>query len=467
MENPVNGYIIQLLIYNTMKKNIAIILAGGRGVRFSNEIPKQFVRIAGRRIIEYTIEKFEKNKNIDEIFIVVNPLYCDLLNKIINDNHYKKITKILKGGKTRQESSWIGISACDGQKTDKVLIHDAVRPFVSERIINAVINNLDKYVAVDVAIFSADTIIKVNNDRIITDIPKRSSLMRGQTPQGFQYDTIKKAHILANRNKDFSFSEDCAIVLKYRLGKVFVVEGEEKNMKITHPLDISLADKLFQLGSINIDIKEGFDFQILKRKNILIFGHSSGIGKAIYNICKENNANVVGFSLSNGVDIHDFSLVKEKINEFVAKNGKIDILVSTVGVLQRKRLVDFDIDDINNQIVVNYVAQINIVKSAISKMAKGGSIALFTSSSYTRGRASYSIYSSTKAAIVNLVQAVSEEIMPVKINAICPARTNTPMRRKNFGKEPAKTLLDPKDVAKITLRTCLSDITGQVIDIRK
>ena len=127
-------------------------------------------------------------------------------------------------------------------------------------------------------------------------------------------------------------------------------------------------------------------------------------------------------------------------------------------------------DDINDMIAVNYTAPVNITKIAINYLKESkGSIVLFTSSSYTRGRAMYSIYSSTKAAIVNFVQAISEEYndFGIKINVINPERTDTPMRRNNFGIEPKQTLLTASEVAEFTLKTVTENITGQVIDVRK
>ena len=99
----------------------------------------------------------------------------------------------------------------------------------------------------------------------------------------------------------------------------------------------------------------------------------------------------------------------------------------------------------------------------------GGSIALFTSSSYTRGRARSAVYSATKAAVVNLMQGLAEEYLPfhVRINAINPERTATPMRTENFGNEPAETLLNANAVAEATLVVLLSERTGQVIDVRR
>lgn len=453
------------------KNNVAIILSGGSGQRFNKEIngpPKQLFKIAGKSLLEHTLEKFERSSRIDEIILVINKENKKDQEKIIKKAGFKKIRKIVLGGKTRQESSKNGIFSCCEKKTSKVLIHDAVRPFISNKIIDQVLDALDKYSAVDVAIPVADTLIKINEKNVIVEIPRRLEFRRGQTPQGFNYETIKKAHQLATINDFKDVTDDCGLVKRYHLADIFVVEGEEENIKITQSIDLHIADKLFQIKNLKVSYKKEDLQKKLRNKKILVFGHSSGIGESIFEICQKFEAKAEGHSLTNGCDIRDFKKTSEVIREFVKKNGKIDILISTPAILIRKKLLDFSLEEIEKQIEINYFAQINIVKEAISQMSKGGSIALFSSSSYTRGRETYSIYSSTKAAIVNFVQAVSEEIFPrIKINAICPYRTNTPARRKNFGPEDLKSLLDPQEVALVTLKTCLSNVTGQVISFEK
>jgi len=449
------------------KNNIAIILAAGQGLRFDEETPKAFVKIAGEPVLAHTIQKIERHKDIDEIIIVIQEGLIDKCHKLVLEKNFKKVSKIVAGGKSRQESSWAGVQACADRNPFKIIIHDAVRPFVSNIIISKVIKALDKFPAVDVAIPSPDTLIEVNNKRIIQKIPNRLYLLKGQTPQGFLFPIISKAHRLALKERFRRATDDCGLILRYKLGKIYVVDGEEENIKITYPIDIHIADKIFQIKNINFkEIKN--TLSLLKDKNILIFGHSSGIGKEIYKICKKNKANVKGYSLPE-VNITNYSEVKRVIKKFVYEFGKIDIFISTAGILIMGKLSNMSQKNIAKQISTNYIAQINLIKEIIPKMEKDGSIALFASSSYTRGRENYSIYSSTKAAIVNFVQAVSEEIIGdnIKINAICPERTNTPMREENFGKEDKGALLNPKTVALATLKTCLSDLTGQIINVNK
>ncbi|MFW5593210.1 MAG: SDR family oxidoreductase, partial [Bacteroidales bacterium] len=118
----------------------------------------------------------------------------------------------------------------------------------------------------------------------------------------------------------------------------------------------------------------------------------------------------------------------------------------------------------------NYMGTVNVALEAYPYLKETrGKLVFFTSSSYTRGRAFYSIYSSTKAAIVNFVQAVAQEweAAGIAVNCINPERTKTPMRVKNFGTEPDDTLLRSEDVAEVTVRSLLSDYTGQVIDVKR
>lgn len=448
-------------------KIYALILAAGTGTRFSNEEPKQFIRIAGKTVLEHTIEIFEKNDLIDEIVVVTLPSHKKIIKKIIIKNNYKKIKKLLNGGNSRKESSFVGIDSIKDENSI-VLIHDSVRPFLSNKIIANCIDALKKYDAVDVAIQASDTIIKVDTDKIIESIPDRKFMMRGQTPQCFKTRVIKKAHQLAIKNGDNNFTDDCGLILKYKLGKIFVVNGEEKNIKITYPEDIFLADKLFQINNTTIDDRIRLDG--LKDKSIIIFGDSSGIGKCIKIIAEKFKANVFGYSRTNNINVSNLENVKRAVNNVIAKNGKVDFVIDTAGVLNIGKLEDKKEKEIIDEIETNYIGAINIAKASLPSLKKtNGSLLFFTSSSYTRGRALYSIYSSTKSAIVNLTQALSEELFDenVRINVMNPERTATPMRFKNFGNENPETLLDPMYVANKSLQVLLSNFTGQVINIKK
>lgn len=421
-------------------KTQLILLAGGKGERFGGELPKQFVKIAGRTVIEHTIEQIEKAKVIDSIVIVINGEFYDYMNNLLLKNHFLKVKKVVRGGETRQESSYAGICACD-EDTEKILLHDAIRPFVSAEILEDTVNALDLYEAVDVAIECADTIIQTNGRGIITDIPKRKYLRRGQTPQGFRKDVIEEAYRRYFTDGSLEVTDDCGIVREYGLADIYVVDGSEQNIKLTYREDIYLADKLFQIRSLKENVcRESCRnvYDALKGKVGVIIGAGGGIGADIKSLLEGNSCRVYGYSRKNGCDINDYGQIEAVLKSVYEKEKKIDYVINTAGELRTGKLESMSVEEIEALISVDYVGAVKLTKAALPYLRQTkGSLILFASSSYTRGRAMYSIYSSAKAAIVNFAQAVAEETAEegICINVINPERTDTPMRRKNFGKE--------------------------------
>ena len=454
-------------------KNIAIILAGGTGQRLGDSIPKQFLKVAGKKVIEHTLDVFQNHPQIDEIAVVSNPNFLNEIENIAIKNNYTKLKKILQGGKERYHSSLSAINAYDGDKEINLIFHDAVRPLVNDRIISDCIAALDKYKAVDVAIKTTDTIIKVNEDEYITGIPARDYLRNGQTPQAFKLSTIKQAYKLALCDPDFKTTDDCGVVYKYMPNElVYVVKGEQFNMKLTYKEELLLLDKLFQLKSIaqqNETITPKAQ-QKLPVSVIVVFGGSYGIGLDVVNICNGYGAHVYSFSRSeNGVDVSNNLLVAKALKEVFEKEGRIDAVINTAGVLDKEPLVNMSYNEIYKSINVNYIGAVIVAKESYSYLKESkGVLLLFTSSSYTRGRSLYSLYSSSKAAIVNLVQALSEEWYDygIRINCINPERTKTPMRTKNFGMEPEESLLKSSVVAAVSINSLFSSMTGEVIDVK-
>ena len=227
-----------------MNKVFGLILASGTGERAGLNKPKQFFEVKGKMLIEHSIEAFENNSFVTDIIVVSHPDFVDYVKEIVAKNFYKKVRKVVKGGATRQESSYNGISEIPNGS--KVLIHDAVRPFVSQRIINDCVEALNNYQAVGVAIPCSDTIIQVENGKI-KNIPNRSELMQIQTPQAFQSDVIKQAHEILKTRNDVVVTDDCGLIMALNLCEIFVVQGEERNIKITYPKDIVLAEKIYEM----------------------------------------------------------------------------------------------------------------------------------------------------------------------------------------------------------------------------
>lgn len=230
-------------------KNIAVILAGGVGSRMGNSMPKQFCEVAGRKVIEHTVDAFEKNRHIDEIAIVMHPDFIGMMEGIVLQNSWQKIKKILKGGSERYMSTLSAIEAYREEEELNLLFHDAVRPLVSQRIIDDVVAALDKFSAVDVTVPVTDTIVCVDNEReIVESIPKRQFLRRCQTPQAFKLSVIKEAYRRAMAEGSFESTDDCGMVHKYMPEvPIHMVPGSESNIKLTYKEDIFLIDRLFKL----------------------------------------------------------------------------------------------------------------------------------------------------------------------------------------------------------------------------
>jgi 2-C-methyl-D-erythritol 4-phosphate cytidylyltransferase len=225
--------------------NIAVLLAGGSGKRMGGPEPKQFIKVAGNPILEHSIRAFSANPGIDEIVIVCHADYLDLASGIAKP--YPKVKHVVPGGKERYDSSLAAIRLYRDHPQDNILIHDAVRCLVSQRIITDCLNALQKFEAVDVAVPCTDTICEVNSDGHIVRIPARSSLRNVQTPQGFRLNTIAKAYELGLKDPEFITTDDAGVVHRYLPDTpIYVVKGESTNIKITFPEDLILAEKILK-----------------------------------------------------------------------------------------------------------------------------------------------------------------------------------------------------------------------------
>jgi 2-C-methyl-D-erythritol 4-phosphate cytidylyltransferase len=448
----------------------AVILAGGVGARVGLGIPKQFLKVAGKSLIEHTIGVFETSNHISEIVIMMNPEWIKEVEEIVARAHFTKVTTILPGGSTRNETTQLALDCF--QDEDIVLFHDAVRPLVDEQIISNCVELLRTHQAIDVVIPSADTLVIVDESGIIQDIPPRSNFRRGQTPQGFNAGVLKSAYALANQDSNFQATDDCSVVLKYRPDvTIATVAGSEYNMKVTEPIDLFLVDKLFQVSSLELDKRtEQERRKALDKKVAVIFGGSEGIGKALAIALSKSGVEVHSFSRSTtGTDVSQLDTVVSALKSVHEKSLRIDFIINTAGVLNIGRIADQPIADIENTISVNYLGAVNVARAAYKYLSETqGHLLLFTSSSHTRGRAEYSVYSSTKAAVVNLGQALADEWAAegISVNVVNPERTSTPMRTKAFGEENPASLLTAGDVAQSCIDVLTTKTTGHVIDIR-
>src|SRR5712692_4796120 len=241
-------------------RTVAVVLAGGSGLRLGGETPKQLRLLAGRPLIEHCVAAFDRAPGIDEIVLVMPADLVSEAERILG-GRYATVSSVIAGGADRPESTRRAIDLLTGRYQDcDVLFHDAARPLVDQRIIADCVAGLAHCEALGVVVPTADTIVTVN-DGLMTSIPPRESLGRCQTPPGFRLSVIRRAHELATAELaaaelatadlagaepgGFMATDDCGMVLRYMPDvEVRAVPGSERNLKITYPADFRIAEAL-------------------------------------------------------------------------------------------------------------------------------------------------------------------------------------------------------------------------------
>ncbi|MFY9116996.1 MAG: 2-C-methyl-D-erythritol 4-phosphate cytidylyltransferase [Bacteroidales bacterium] len=227
------------------RANIAVIMAAGKGNRAQAEIPKQFLELGGRLVLERAVDAFDVHPGIDEVAIVAAQEEKEKVQEIISRNSWKKTQKIIQGGEHRYQSSYAAVQAFSSRQDDNIILHDAARPLVSQKIITDVVEALKNFKAVGVAVPVTDTLFFTGpGGNQIIRVPDRSLFRRAQTPQGFRIGLLKKAYSYALDDKGFSATDDCGVVRRYLYReKIYLIKGDERNLKITYPEDIEILEK--------------------------------------------------------------------------------------------------------------------------------------------------------------------------------------------------------------------------------
>ena len=219
----------------------AILVAAGSSERMGGQ-DKILARLGGMTVLERSALALEQSDRIHEIVVVTRAECMEEVSRLLHDRGLNKVTMVVPGGKTRTESVQAGLENVS-KKTVLVAIHDAARPLVSQRIINETVAMAIKTRASAPAIPVKDT-IKVAKSGVVTDTPDRSTLFAVQTPQVFDLDLLRAAHKKAEK-KGVAMTDDCMAAEELGL-KVFLTQGDETNLKITTPLDLSLAELILE-----------------------------------------------------------------------------------------------------------------------------------------------------------------------------------------------------------------------------
>jgi 2-C-methyl-D-erythritol 4-phosphate cytidylyltransferase len=227
---------------------VAVVLGGGVGQRLGAGLPKQLLTLGGTTLIERCVAAFEAAPGVDEILVVMARGYTGQVEALLG-SRYRKVTAVIEGGPTRPESTRVALSAIAaraGGGDCGVLLHDAARPLVDRRIIADCVAALREHDAAGVAVATSDTIV-IAVDGVMHSVPPRETLFRCQTPQCFRLSVITRAHELAAADPGFAPTDDCGVVLRYLPEmKVHIVPGSERNIKVTYPHDLAVAEALLR-----------------------------------------------------------------------------------------------------------------------------------------------------------------------------------------------------------------------------
>ncbi|SHF09253.1 2-C-methyl-D-erythritol 4-phosphate cytidylyltransferase [Seinonella peptonophila] len=224
-----------------------VIPAAGVGKRMGTKESKQFLFLHHSPILVHTLEIFDSHPQVDEIVVVTRADEIERCYEWLDREHLSKVKKVVPGGRERQESVFLGLQQLT---TDYVLVHDAVRPFVTSDLVGRIIDLVRVEQAVVTAVPMKDTVKRSDDSRYVSQTIERQSLWAIQTPQAFQRDLLWKAHQRADGKL---FATDDSMLVEELGFPVKIIEGEYTNIKITTPDDLLFAEAIFQMRGLKKD----------------------------------------------------------------------------------------------------------------------------------------------------------------------------------------------------------------------
>jgi len=228
--------------FNYLMKTFVIIPAAGSGSRINSKIPKQFIKVAGKEILAYTLEIFQNNENIDKIIVATKPQYFDLITNLKEKYSFGKIAKIVEGGVKRQDSVYNALKNITADKNDLIIVHDAARPLLSQSLLNKAIEEAKNSRKIVIAVKARDTLIEGND--YVDGYLDRKKIYYAQTPQIFSFDILINS--MNNAYKDNFVATDESMIVEKYAGSVKIVEGESINFKITTDSDLKIFMKIVE-----------------------------------------------------------------------------------------------------------------------------------------------------------------------------------------------------------------------------
>lgn len=372
--------------------NIAIIFAGGSGTRMKTHgLPKQFLKVEGKPIIIKTLENFEKNANIDKIYISCKADWIDYLKEEIENYHIEKVAKIVAGGETGQDSIYNALKAAseENPKDSIVLIHDGVRPFITQELVNQNIEDVKQYGSSITSTPCFETAIVSDDGKNIQEVPDRNIMYTAQAPQCFYLGKIIEVHekVRKTESKYEGIVDSCNLMRKNGYD-VHITIGNRNNIKVTTPTDYYLVQALYKYEKdeekserelnpiIERDIENilsnKIEFKKLENSTVLITGASGMIGSyllytlAALNDLQSYNIKIVALVrdkeklpnyLKNRADI---IVLEQDVCDRISYNEKIDYIIHAASPASPKIMKEKPVDTI----MANTIGTFNTLKLA-------------------------------------------------------------------------------------------------------
>lgn len=225
-----------------------IIPAAGVGSRMNSDKKKQFIELQGRPILDYTLTVFQEHDHVDEIILVTTSDEIEYCTKeIVEKGDYHKVSQVIVGGSTRQESVHKGLAVVN-PLAEYVLVHDGVRPFIEGYLIDELLKEVVHHQAVILGVPVKDTIKRVSNEGIVEETPERARLYAVQTPQAFNKSELEKVHREAEE-KDYLGTDDASLIEEFSQQPVKVIMGSYNNIKVTTPEDLIFGERILNKKS--------------------------------------------------------------------------------------------------------------------------------------------------------------------------------------------------------------------------
>lgn len=424
--------------------NIAVVLAGGLGQRFGSVVHKQYLKLNGKEVVSYSLERLRKCKFIDKVLLVVDE--CEFESKYI-ENKYK--VECVCGGETRNLSIKNALNYIkEHYSCEKILFQDATRPLIQTEYFDQCMQAFENCDCVVSYQEITDSLCDENNKFV-----DRNTYKLIQTPEIFLFDQLFKVF---DPN-----SPNTTIVSQLKNPKIKFIKSNYFSFKITYPGDLFLAEKLDQIDYVQIKNRHKVE---IKNKNVLLFGGSGGLGSAIIDKFKNfENVKILAPTLQD-IDLRNVTV--EQIRNYC--NGFIpDILINTAAISRNDE--DGIVKTFDEVFAVNLKANL-VMLEFLKSLGTPSKFITISSSSSTKGRKNITNYSASKSGLNSVIESLADEYKEhnILINAIVPEKINTPMIQKLHKQNiSARELLSPEEVVDLICSVCESDLYGKLIHIRK